>query len=140
MAELTPLDEKLGEVLGSRRRPRTRPKQVSGMEDAEDFEEQLERIAPRPRRPSSARMGLVDVDGQEDGDPREGPRDEVRGRRHDEDLPRGEDEALDGFEFLAMAEAGELCHWESCRRSPTRSRSTTSPSSPTGPSSCSVDT
>ena len=24
----------------------------------------------------------------------------------------GEDEALDGFEFLAMAEAGELCHWE----------------------------
>src|SRR3954468_22615084 len=24
----------------------------------------------------------------------------------------GEEEALDGFEFLAMAEAGELCHWE----------------------------
>jgi hypothetical protein len=24
----------------------------------------------------------------------------------------GEDEALDGFEFLTMAEAGELGHWE----------------------------
>jgi hypothetical protein len=24
----------------------------------------------------------------------------------------GENEALDGFEFLSMAEAGELCHWE----------------------------
>ena len=24
----------------------------------------------------------------------------------------GEQEALDGFEFLSMAEAGELCHWE----------------------------
>ena len=24
----------------------------------------------------------------------------------------GEDEALDGFEFLSMAEAGELSHWE----------------------------
>lgn len=24
----------------------------------------------------------------------------------------GEEEALDGFEFLCMAEAGELCHWE----------------------------
>ena len=24
----------------------------------------------------------------------------------------GEVEALDGFEFLSMAEAGELCHWE----------------------------
>jgi hypothetical protein len=24
----------------------------------------------------------------------------------------GEDEALDGVEFLSMAEAGELCHWE----------------------------
>jgi hypothetical protein len=23
-----------------------------------------------------------------------------------------EDEALDGFEFLSMSEAGELCHWE----------------------------
>jgi hypothetical protein len=24
----------------------------------------------------------------------------------------GENEALDGFEFLSMAEAGEPCHWE----------------------------
>jgi hypothetical protein len=24
----------------------------------------------------------------------------------------GEEEALDGFEFLSVAEAGELCHWE----------------------------
>jgi len=24
----------------------------------------------------------------------------------------GEEEVLDGFEFLSMAEAGELCHWE----------------------------
>ena len=24
----------------------------------------------------------------------------------------GKEEALDGFEFLSMAEAGELCHWE----------------------------
>ena len=24
----------------------------------------------------------------------------------------GEEEALDGFEFLSMSEAGELCHWE----------------------------
>ena len=24
----------------------------------------------------------------------------------------GEEEALDGFEFLSMTEAGELCHWE----------------------------
>jgi hypothetical protein len=23
-----------------------------------------------------------------------------------------EEKALDGFEFLSMAEAGELCHWE----------------------------
>jgi hypothetical protein len=28
----------------------------------------------------------------------------------------GEDEALDGFEFLTMAEAGELGHWEIVRR------------------------
>src|SRR3712207_7415194 len=28
----------------------------------------------------------------------------------------GEDEALDGFEFLSMAEAGELCHWEIVQR------------------------
>ena len=28
----------------------------------------------------------------------------------------GEDEALDGFEFLSMAEAGELCHWEIVER------------------------
>ena len=27
-----------------------------------------------------------------------------------------EEEALDGFEFLSMAEAGELCHWEIVER------------------------
>ncbi len=26
--------------------------------------------------------------------------------------PEGEEEALDGFEFLTMTEAGELGHWE----------------------------
>ena len=45
-----------------------------------------------------------------------------------------EEEALDGFEFLAMAEAGELCHWEIVEKMAARSATSRSRSSRTGPS------
>ena len=113
MAELTPLDEKLGEVLGLAQAAQDATKQVSGMEDAEDFEEQLERMRAEAEETERRTNGLVDgIDGKKTA-----IREKARETKSEAvDMMKtylaGEDEALDGFEFLAMAEAGELCHWE----------------------------
>ena len=113
MAELTPLDEKLGEVLGLAQAAQDATTQVSGMEDAEDFEEQLERMRAEAEETERRTDGLVDgIDGKKTA-----IREKARETKSEAvDMMKtylaGEDEALDGFEFLSMAEAGELCHWE----------------------------
>jgi hypothetical protein len=113
MAELTPLDEKLGEVLGLAQAAQDATKQVSGMEDAEDFDEQLERMRAEAEETERRTAGLVDtLDGRKTA-----IREKARETKSEAvDMMKtylaGEDEALDGFEFLSMAEAGELCHWE----------------------------
>ena len=109
MAELTPLDEKLGEVLGLAQAAQDATKQFGGMEDAEDFDEQLERM--RAEAEETERR-TDELDGKKTA-----IREKARETKSEAvDMMKtylaGEDEALDGFEFLSMAEAGELCHWE----------------------------
>ena len=113
MADLTPLDEKLGEVLGLAQAAQDATKQVSGMEDAEGFDEQLERMRAEAEETERRTDGLIDgIDGKKTA-----IREKARETKSEAvDMMKtylaGEDEALDGFEFLSMAEAGELCHWE----------------------------
>ena len=117
MADLTPLDEKLGEVLGLAQAAQAATNKVSSMEDADDFERDLTRMheqaAETERRTDELVNGL------------EGKKTAIRDKASDTkseatEMMRtylgGEDEALDGFEFLSMAEAGELCHWEIVER------------------------
>ena len=113
MAELTPLEEKLGEVLGLAQAAQDATKRVSGMEDADDFDEQLERMRAEAEETERRTDGLVDaLDGKKTA-----IREKARETKSEAvDMMKtylaGEDEALDGFEFLSMAEAGEICHWE----------------------------
>lgn len=116
MAELTPLDEKLGEVLGLAQAAQEATKHIERMEDAEDFDEQLERMRSEAEETERRTDGLVDgIDGKKTA-----IREKARETKSEAvDMMKtylaGEDEALDGFEFLSMAEAGELCHWEIVR-------------------------
>ena len=55
MADLTPLDEKLGEVLGLAQAAQDATTKVSAMEGAEGFESDLDRMRSRRPRPSAAR-------------------------------------------------------------------------------------
>ena len=113
MADLTPLDEKLGEVLGLAQAAQAGTKVVSAMEGADDFQADLDRMreeaAETERRTDELVGGL------------EGKKTAIREKAGDtkseaiemmDTYLAGEEEALDGFEFLSMAEAGELCHWE----------------------------
>src|SRR3954452_10912217 len=113
MADLTPLEEKLGEVLGLAQAAQAATKQVSGMEGAEDFEDDLRRMSEQAAETERRTNALVDgLEGRKTA-----IREKARETKSEaQDMMKtylgGEEEALDGFEFLSMAEAGELCHWE----------------------------
>ena len=117
MAELSPLDEKLGEVLGLAQAAQVVAKQVRGMEGADAFASDLERMEREAGDVEQRTDALVDgLEGRKTAI-REKAR-ETKGEATEmaETYLGDEEEALDGFEFLSMAEAGELCHWEIVER------------------------
>jgi hypothetical protein len=115
MAELTHLDEKLAEVLGlaqaaqaaaKRVGPLARPeKQDQLVNLLESMRDQAAEVENRCEKASGTREGLKTAIA---GKARE-TKAEVGAfmRTYLEDA-----EALDGLEFLSMAEAGEMAHWE----------------------------
>ncbi len=113
MAELTPLDEKLAEVLGLAQAAQAAADTVAKMEDADGFSEELSRMREQAVETERRTDELVDgLDGKKTA-----IRDMARETKSEatemmETYLADEEEALDGFEFLSMAEAGELCHWE----------------------------
>ncbi len=113
MAELTPLDEKLGEVLGLAQAAQDATAQVAKMEGADEFKDDLKRMSDQAAETERRTDALVDtLEGKKTA-----IRDKARETKSDavgmmKTYLGDEEEALDGFEFLSMAEAGELCHWE----------------------------
>ena len=81
MADLTPLDEKIGEVLGLAQAAQDATTKVEKLAEDREIKDVLERMRAEAT--------------------------ETRERC---------EAALDGFEFLTMAEAGELGHWEIVQR------------------------
>lgn len=113
MADLTPLDEKLAEVLGLAQAAQTATETVAKMEDAEDFASALSRMGEQAAETERRTDELIDgLEGKKTAI-REMAR-ETKGEAVAmmKTYLADEEEALDGFEFLSMAEAGELCHWE----------------------------
>jgi hypothetical protein len=113
MADLTPLDEKLAEVLGLAQAAQAAVDTVAGMEGAESFGGALAEMKAQAEETERRTDALVDtLDGRKTA-----IRDMARETKSEatemmKTYLAGEEEALDGFEFLSMAEAGELCHWE----------------------------
>jgi hypothetical protein len=113
MAELTPLDEKLGEVLGLAQAAQEATTKVAGMEGAEEFEERLDQMK-REAAETERRTGeLVDsLEGKKTAIRDKAAETRSEAKEMMQTYLAEEEEALDGFEFLTMAEAGELGHWE----------------------------
>jgi len=113
MAELTPLDEKLGEVLGLAQAAQDATKHVAGMENADEFRDELERMRSEAAETEDRTNGLVDgIDGKKTAIREKARETKSEAAGMMRTYLKDEEEALDGFEFLSMAEAGELCHWE----------------------------
>jgi hypothetical protein len=115
MAELTVLDEKLAEVLGLAQAAQTATKRVATLARREKATELLELMQRMGDQAATIEQRCDGVAGS-----REGMRTAI-GKKARETKAEvvgfmktylEDGEALDGLEFLSMAEAGEMAHWE----------------------------
>ena len=115
MAELTHLDEKLAEVLGLAQAAQAATAEVSDLAREEDLTELVDVLAQMGDEAKEVENRCQTV-----ADSREGMKTAIKDKAREtkaelQDFMQGylEDaEALDGLEFLTMAEAGEMIHWE----------------------------
>ena len=117
MAELTPLDEKLGEVLGLAQAAQVVTSKVAGMEGADEFRSTLDRMKDDAAETERRTDELVDsLEGRKTAIREKAGETKSEATEMMHTYLAEEEEALDGFEFLTMAEAGELGHWEIVRK------------------------
>ena len=112
MAELTTLEEKLAEVIGLAQAAQDATKKVEGLVDDADIAGVLQRM--REEAEETERRG-TQVAEERDGK-KTAILDKARETKGEAgDMMKtylGDDaDDLDGFEFLTMAEAGEVGHW-----------------------------
>ena len=113
MAELTTLEEKLAEVTGLAMAAQGAGEKVSGLVDDGDLRQTLDRMVAEAKETEERCTRLAEeLDGKKTA-----VLDKARETKQEAtEMMRtylGSDaEGLDGFEFLVMAEAGEVGHWE----------------------------
>lgn len=113
MADLTPLEEKLAEVLGLAQAAQTATATVAKMDGADAFSDDLGAMRRQAEETERRTDELVDrLDGRKTAIREKARETKSEAGEMMKAYLEGEEEALDGFEFLSMAEAGELCHWE----------------------------
>lgn len=116
MAELTHLEDKLGEVLGLARAAQDATERVERLCGEDEATELAGRLAEMRQQAKETEERTAEVVAQRDGKKTAIEEKAAETKREAVEMMRtylGEDaEALDGFEFLIMAEAAELGHWE----------------------------
>jgi hypothetical protein len=112
MAELTTLEEKLAEVIGLAEAAKKATEKVEGLVDDEQIATKLRQM--REEAEETARRG-TEVAEQRDGKKTAilDKAQETKGEASEMmETYLGDDaDGLDGFEFMTMAEAGEVGHW-----------------------------
>jgi hypothetical protein len=114
MAELTKLEAKLAEVTGLAMAAQAATKKVIGLTDGEDSDlsSQLERMheeaVETEQRCTEISAGF---DGKKTAILEEAAATKAKGAEMMKTYLDDDSDALDGFEFLTMAEAGEVGHW-----------------------------
>jgi hypothetical protein len=112
MAELTTLEEKLAEVMGLAQAAQSATEKVEGLVEDEGVAATLEQMRDEAEETERRCAGLADNrDGKktailEKAQETKGEATEMMSTYLGDDA-----DGLDGFEFLTMAEAGEVGHW-----------------------------
>lgn len=117
MAELTVLEEKLAEVIGLAMAAQGATEKIGDLTGDGELSEQLERMHEEARETEERATQLADeLDGKktavlDKARETKGEATEMMSTYLGDDA-----DALDGFEFLTMAEAGEVGHWSVLRQ------------------------
>jgi hypothetical protein len=113
MAELTTLEEKLAEVIGLAKAAQDATEKIEGLVDDDELAGQLQRMRQEAEE--------TEQRGAEVADHRDGKKTAILEKAQETKNEAAEmmstylgsdADDLDGFEFLTMAEAGEVGHWE----------------------------
>jgi hypothetical protein len=114
MAELTKLESKLAEVTGLAMAAQVATQKVIGLAEGEDpdLSSQLERMHQEAAETEERCTEIADgFDGKKTAILEEAAETKAKGAEMMKTYLDEDSEALDGFEFLTMAEAGEVGHW-----------------------------
>jgi len=115
MAELTNLETKLGEVLGLARAAQMATEKVQKLAESEDEQELVKTLEQMRREAEETEERCLQVTSGFDGKKTAIEEEASSVKSKASEMLRTyldtDSDALDGFEFLTMAEAGEVGHW-----------------------------
>ena len=113
MAELTPIDEKLAEVLGLAQASQDTVSKVLKLCEDEQVVETLERMREEARETQERCEAIAaELDGKKTAVEEKARETKQEASQMRDDYLGDDADALDGLEFMIMAEAGELGHVE----------------------------
>jgi hypothetical protein len=112
MADVTALEEKLGEVIGLAEAAQEAIDKVGSLPESESQSDLLGRIKEESEETASrGRKVAEERDGDSDGVLEKAEETKKEGVQMMETYLGDDSDGLDGFEFLIMTEAGEAGHW-----------------------------
>jgi hypothetical protein len=112
MAELTTIEEKLAEVLGLAQAAQRATEKVEGLVDDDDIAEVLRRMRKEAEETEERCTAAADSrDGKKTAILDKARETKQEATEMMETYLGDDADDLDGFEFLTMAEAGEVGHW-----------------------------
>jgi hypothetical protein len=113
MAELTTLEEKLAEVTGLAKAAQEATQKVEGLVDDDELASQLQRMREEAEETERRCTELADErDGKKTAILEKSQETKNEAAEMMSTYLGSDADDLDGFEFLTMAEAGEVGHWE----------------------------
>jgi hypothetical protein len=113
MAELTTLEEKLAEVTGLAKAAQEATQKVEGLVENEELAAQLQRMREEAEETERRCTELADHrDGKKTAILEKAQETKNEAAEMMSTYLGSDSDDLDGFEFLTMAEAGEVGHWE----------------------------
>jgi len=117
MAELTTLEEKLAEVTGLAKAAQEATQKIEGLVDDEELVSQLQRMREEAAETEERCTALAEErDGKKTAILEKAQETKNEAAEMMKTYLGSDADDLDGFEFLTMAEAGEVGHWEILRK------------------------
>jgi hypothetical protein len=113
MAELTQLEIKIGEVIGLAQSAQGAIDKVSQLVDDQQLKQQLEQVKQEAAETEQRTTEIIDgFDGKKTAILDKARETKQEATQMMQTYLGSDADALDGFEFLTMAEAGEVGHWK----------------------------